>query len=620
MPSIQINAKRRLSDQRVLILRGTVFAIIILLLAGFWRLQVAQASYYARLAERNRIRTLSLLAPRGSIYDRQGRILVDNYPSFSVILIREHIEEVQDSLERIARGLNLKRSWLTKRLEEFEDSAPFTPIVLKEDADLADIAFVEAHQHDLPELELVRMYRRRYPPNQLAAHLFGYVGRASRSDIEQHGHKASDVVGKMGLERLYNDMLMGRSGQRRVIVDSRGKQVELLGTEPAAPGRDFPLTIDQDLQTKAEEVLKGHKGAIVALDPRTGDILAMANQPAFDPNLFAVQVPADDWNRLLQNPDKPLLNRAIQAQLAPGSVFKIIVAAAALEEGIVTPETSVQCPGYAYHYGRRFHCWIRSGHGRVNLHSALVQSCDVYFYHLGKQLGIERIAEYAKKFGLGALTGIDMPSEAEGIVPSPEWKKRVRNLEWYSGETISVAIGQGPITTTPLQLAYSVGGIVSGGVFVRPRLHLTETPAAPHTVEIAPETVQEITDALYGVVNEAAGTGIGAQLPGLDVAGKTGTTQVVSFETLRRLTGKQKDVRNLLPNAWFVGWAPRRNPEIVVAVLLEHGATGRAATPLAREVIRTYYEKVRPQPPGQVAQLPLQTGKEYQPSAHEEEN
>jgi penicillin-binding protein 2 len=256
----------------------------------------------------------------------------------------------------------------------------------------------------------------------------------------------------------------------------------------------------------------------------------------------------------------------------------------------------------------------------VNLHSALVQSCDVYFYHLGKQLGIERIAEYAKKFGLGALTGIDMPSEAEGIVPSPEWKKRVRNLEWYSGETISVAIGQGPITTTPLQLAYSVGGIVSGGVFVRPRLHLTETPAAPHTVEIAPETVQEITDALYGVVNEAAGTGIGAQLPGLDVAGKTGTTQVVSFETLQRLTSKQKDVRNLLPNAWFVGWAPRRNPEIVVAVLLEHGATGGAATPLAREVIRTYYEKVRPQPPGQVAQLPLQPGKEFQPSAHEKEN
>lgn len=620
MPSIQVNAKRRLSDHRVMVLRGAVVGIIILLLAGFWRLQVAQAKYYARLADRNRIRTLPLLAPRGSIYDRQGRILVDNYPSFSVILIREHIEEVQDSLDRIARGLNLKHSWLEKRLEEFEDSAPYTPIVLKEDAALADIAFVEAHQHDLPELELVRMFRRRYPPNQMAAHLFGYVGLASRSDIEQHGHKPTDVVGKMGLERLYNDSLMGRSGQRRVIVDSRGKQVELLGTEPAAPGLDFLLTIDQELQAKAEDALKGHKGAIVALDPRTGDILAMASQPAFDPNLFAVQVATEDWNRLIQNPDKPLLNRAIQAQLAPGSIFKIIVAAAALEEGIVTPETTVQCPGYAYHYGRKFHCWRRSGHGRMNLHSALVQSCDVYFYHLGKQLGIERIAEYAKKFGLGAPTGIDMPSEAEGIIPSPEWKKRTRNQEWYLGETISVAIGQGPITTTPLQLAYSIGGIASGGVFVRPRIHLTKTPAEPRRVEIAPETVQEITDALYGVVNEAAGTGIGAQLPGLDVAGKTGTTQVVSFETLQKLTDKQRKAKNLLPNAWFVGWAPRRNPEIVVAVLVEHGGSSRTAIPLAREIIRTYYEKVRPQPPGQVARMNPQPTKDEHLSAHREEN
>ena len=600
MPETYVSSAPRFEEGRVQILRGAAVLLIVVLLAGFWSLQVARADYYARLADRNRIRTLSLLAPRGLIYDRKGRVLVDSYPSFTVILIREHIEEVQASLDRIARGLNLERDWLDKRLKEFEKSAPYTPIVLKEDASLADIAFVEAHQFDLPELELVRMYRRRYPPGELGAHLFGYVGEASRQEVEQLGHASGDIIGKMGIEQHYNNLLMGQSGQRRVIVDSRGKQVEVLGINPSAPGQNISLTIDLDLQLAAEELLQGRKGALVALDPRTGDILAMASQPTFDPNLFAVRVPAEEWRNLVENPDKPLFNRAIQAALSPGSVFKVMIATAALQEGIIDETFTLQCPGFANHYGRVFRCWKPGGHGVVNLHKALSQSCDVFFYEVGKRLGIEQIARYAKEFGLGAPTGVDLPSgaEASGLVPSPEWKRRARNEEWYLGETISVAIGQGPINTTPLQLAYAIGGIASGGVFSQPRIHKTDAPPVQRTVDLDPEYVKMVTDALWAVVNEG-GTAPGARLPGIDLAGKTGTAQIVSLSKMTTADGKP--IRSFIANAWFVGFAPRRDPEIIVAVLVEHGEHGSSAAPLARDIIRTYYEKSRPQQPQQVA-------------------
>ena len=591
-------AESKLSSERVTLLRWIVVALFVLLLTGFWQLQVVRSDYYATLAERNRIRTVPVMAPRGMILDREGRPLVTHYTSFSVVFIREYTEQIQEDLPRIARGLELDPDWLAKRLEDAAGQPPYQPIVLKDEATMADIAFIEAHRTDLPELELLLVYRRRYPDLGYGAHLFGYVGEATKSEVEAQEYESGDFVGKMGVERHYNEFLMGVNGQRRVIVDSRGKEVQRLDRLKPVPGRPVRLTLDANLQRVAEEVMQGHQGALVALDPRTGEILAAVSRPAFDPNLFAVRIRQDDWRSITEDPAKPLLNRVIQAQLAPGSVFKVVVATAALEEGLFDKETfRVTCPGWANHYGRTFRCWVPNGHGVVDLHKAIVQSCDVFFYEVGRRLGIERLSHYAKQLGLGSRTGIDLPGEEAGLVPSPEWKQRVQKQPWWDGETINVAIGQGPLLVTPLQLAYSFGGIASGGVFARPHLVLNENePPVIHRVNLKPTTVNTIADGLWGVVNED-GTARSARLADVPVAGKTGTAQLISLETLGRLRQK---VRTLTDNAWFVGLAPQKNPEIVVAVLLEHGQHGASAAPLAREVIRVYYDKMhrRPVAPG----------------------
>ncbi|MGH9805400.1 MAG: penicillin-binding protein 2 [Candidatus Acidiferrales bacterium] len=587
-------AESRLPTERVTLLRWAVVALFILLLTGFWQLQVVRSDFYSTLAERNRIRTVPVMAPRGMILDREGRPLVTHYTSFSVVFIREYAEQVQQDLPRIARGLELEPEWLERRLQEAVELPPYQPIVLKDEATMADIAFIEAHRTDLPELELLLVYRRRYPDQGYGAHLFGYVGEATKREVEAEEYELGDFVGKMGVERRYNEILMGVNGQRRVIVDSRGKEVARLDRLKPVAGKPVRLTLDADLQRTAELAMEGHQGALVALDPRTGEILAAVSRPAFDPNLFAVRIRPDDWRGITEDPAKPLLNRVIQAQLAPGSVFKVVVATAALEESVINKDTfRVTCPGWANHYGRTFRCWVPNGHGVVDLHKAIVQSCDVFFYEVGRRLGIEQLSRYAKLLGLGAPTGIDLPSEERGLVPSPEWKQRVQKQPWWDGETINVAIGQGPLLVTPLQLAYAYGGIASGGVFARPHLLLNENQQPEiHRVNLKPSTVSTITAALWGVVNED-GTARSARLPDVPVGGKTGTAQLVSLETLGRLRQK---VRTLTDNAWFVGLAPQQDPEIVVAVLLEHGQHGASAAPLAREVIRVYFEKKQKQP------------------------
>jgi penicillin-binding protein 2 len=432
------------------------------------------------------------------------------------------------------------------------------------------------------------------------------VGEVSEQQIEASNGKLrpGDFAGKFGLERQYNDLLQGTDGQRRVIVNSVGKEVDHLTTQEAIPGKQITLTIDYDLQQVAEQSLGARPGAVVALDPRTGEVLAMASHPSMDPNDFAVRVSADEWSKLNESNEHPLMNRAIQAQLAPGSVFKIVTATAMLEDKVPPESFTTFCPGYGTFYGRQFKCWVyfaktgATSHGVTNLHEAILKSCDVFFYNVGMRLGIDRLAYYGSRFGIGHKTGIDLPSEEPGLMPSAEWVERAFHRKWYPGETISVSTGQGAVTTTPLQLARMIGGIAMGGVFKQPHLLKDAPNVGEERVPISEPTVEKITDAMYGVVNESGGTGGQLKLAGIELSGKSGTAQVIGYDTRARV-GKTKQLED---NAWFVGYAPRRNPEIVVSVLVQesgkHG--GEAAGPVARDIIKAYYDKKNKKMPGQL--------------------
>ena len=575
------------------------------LLLGFWKLQVIDADKYSSMAERNRVRYIPVIAPRGRMLDRDGRVLVDNRPAFSVLLLRDDPVLVEKYLPGISDGLGIPVDDLRDQLNNTKNLPKFQPIIIKPDASPADIAFIESHRSDIPVLEMISVSRRRYLPGGFLAHTAGYVGEVSEQQIESSNGKLrpGDFAGKTGLERQYNDSLQGTDGMRRVVVNSIGKEVERLSTQEAIPGKQIQLTIDYDLQTIAEQSLGPRPGAAVALDPRTGEVLAMASHPALDANDFAVRISADDWNNLNNDPQHPLLNRAIQAQLAPGSVFKIVTATAMLEDKVPPENFTTFCPGYGTFFGRQYHCWVyyaKSGatsHGVTNLHEAILKSCDVFFYNVGMRLGIDRLSFYATKFGLGHKTGIDLPSEEPGLMPSAEWVERVFHRKWYAGEVISVATGQGAVTTTPLQLARMIGGIAMGGVFKQPHLLKDAPNVGEERFPISESTVEKVTDAMYGVINESGGTGGQLKLAGIEFSGKSGTAQVIGYDTRARV-GKQKKFED---NAWFVGYAPKRNPEIVVAVLVQesgkHG--GEAAGPVVKDVIKAYYDKKNKKTQGQ---------------------
>jgi penicillin-binding protein 2 len=603
--SIWFRNDKRLPQGRLAIVSYVIVGMIGVLLLGFWKLQVIDSDRYGVMAERNRVRSIPIIAPRGRMLDRDGRVLVDNYPSFSVLLLRDDPALVGKNLPLIADGLGISVDDLHEQLNNTRALPKFQPIVIKPEATKADVAFIESHRADIPLLEMLMVHRRRYLPDGFMGHASGYVGEVSEAQIEASDGKfrPGDLAGKTGLERQYNDQLIGTDGMRRVIVNSVGKEVGRLSTQEAIPGKQITLTIDYDLQKVAEESLGQRPGAVVALDPRTGEILAMVSRPTPDPNDFAVQISKEEWRKLNEDPLHPLLNRAIQAQLAPGSIFKIVTGTAMLEDKVPPENFTTFCPGFATFYGRQFKCWILSSktgvrsHGVTNLHDAILKSCDIFFYNVGMHLGIDRLAFYASKFGLGKRTGVDLPSEEPGLMPSTEWAERVQHRKWYAGETISVAVGQGAVTTTPLQLARMIGGIASGGVFKQPHLLKDAQNVGEERVSISEDTVEKITNAMWGVVNEPGGTGGHLRLAGIEMSGKSGTAQVIGYATRDRL-GKQKKFED---NAWFVGYAPRRNPEIVVAVLVQesgqHG--GEASGPVARDIIKMYYDKKEKKNPGQ---------------------
>jgi len=592
----------RLPQERLAAASYVIVGMIALLLLGFWKLQVIDSDKYGQMAERNRVRSIPIIAPRGRMLDRDGRVLVDNYPSFSVLLLRDDQAEVDKNLPAIADGLGLSLDDIKEQLNNTKNLPKFQPIVIKPEATPADVAFIESHRADIPLLEMLMVHRRRYLPGAFMAHATGYVGEVSEQQIEASNgkYRPGDVAGKSGLERQYNDLLVGTDGMRRVIVNSVGKEMGRLEQQEAIPGKQIQLTIDYDLQQVAEEAMADKKGAVVALDPRTGEVLAFVSRPAPDPNDFAVRISKEEWQRLNEDDDRPLLNRVTQAQLAPGSVFKIVMATAMLESKVPTENFTAFCPGSATFYGRQFKCWVygKGGHGVVDLHNAIVHSCDVFFYNVGMRMGIDRISKYAKMLGMGSKTGIDLPSEEPGLVPSEEWVQRVFHRKWYPGETISVSIGQGAVTATPLQLAYMIGGLASGGVFKQPHLLKDAQTVGERRVEIDDSTVEKVTQGMYGVVNEGGGTGAAIRLQGVEFCGKSGTAQVIGEDAKTRFGKGENKFKN---NAWFVGYAPRRNPEIAVSVLVEEGGHGAGTSgPIARDIIKAYYDKKDKKTQGQV--------------------
>ena len=595
-------------DEKVSALRLTasqyiIVGIFLILAWGLWRLQVMQSDYYSLAAERNHTRNVPVLAPRGKILDREGRIIVDNYPSFSALLLRDSSRDLNGDADLIAQGLHLNSDEVRARIKRFASMPQYQPIFLKEDITPDELQFIEAHRNELPELDTIMAHRRLYPRNGFMAHLIGYVGEVTEDMLNQPQfelYNPGDVVGISGVERQYNTLLMGKNGSRQALVDSHGREVGRLGETEAVPGKQLKLTIDLDLQIAAEEALAGKNGAVVAMDPHTGEILAMVSGPTFDPNDFAVRVSRDEWNKLVNDPDKPLLNKAIQAQLAPGSTFKIIMSVAGWQEH-VAQDLHVNCTGGAEFYGRRFGCWVKGGHGAVTLEKAIYQSCDVFFYTLANKLGIDRIAKYATDFGLGQKTGIDLPNEVNGVMPSEEWKIRNFKQKWFAGETISVGIGQGAVAITPVQLLRAISAISMGGKMVVPHVinptemppgyvetgHYTEVKSVP----LDPNGWNFITDAMSRVLLPE-GTAPSAHVPGIDIAGKTGSAQIVSLTT----RAKFKNSDALAQNGWFVGFTPRRNPDIVVCVLFQGGEHGRLAARLATQVIKAYVDKQKRTP------------------------
>ncbi len=588
---MRTNAARG-AGPRMLIFQVVVFAVLLFLIQGFWQLQVIDADVYSARADENHIKSLPILAPRGSILDRDRRIIVDNRSSFNVILSRIGLNEAV--LNPIADGLGVDAGELQSRLNRFRSRARYEPIIVKEGLTSGEVAFVEAHRQmpGYPDMELIREQRRLYPANGIAAHLVGYVGEVSERELdtlEYARYNEGDVIGKFGVERSYNPVLMGEDGKRQVVVDSRGNHRYNIGTKPARAGRDLVLTIDLDLQVVAELAMEGRRGAVVALDPRNGEVLAMVSRPTFDPNRMSGRIRAEDWRSIVNDPFNPLMNRATQAQLAPGSTFKPFVAIAALEEGLIDEDFRVNCGGGGNFYGRYFKCHKRGGHGSVNLRTALAQSCDVYFYTVGNMLGIDKIAEYARLSGFGARTNIDLPHEVAGTVPDTRWKMELFRQKWYAGETISVSIGQGALTVTPLQLAYAIGGLAVGGEWHQP--HVVKSQTGQEAVRKAnwdPNHVRQVVGGMFAVVNEG-GTGGRARIPGVPVCGKTGTSQLISNEALANVTNKD-DYKD---NGWYVAFAPCDQPEIAVAVLWEAGEHGSTAGPIARDVIKAHFDKKR---------------------------
>ena len=592
------DTSRQLIQQRLSRFRIPVLLVFLIFGARLWQLQIIQGSEYTLRAERNRIRQIPVVAPRGVIFDRNGVPMVENRPSFDVILYREDMKDLDATKRFFIEKLDVSGENFDAQLSRHKNTPRYRSIVIKEDVGMEYISVVEAHRQTHPEIRLAREHRRLYNYGELSAHLLGYLGEISENELKSGEFPnaiAGSLVGRTGVEKSYNRILMGRNGARRVLVNNVGREVGVLEEIPAVIGGDIRLSLDINLQMAAERELEGRVGAVIAMDPGNGEILAMASAPSFDPNAFSPRISGPEWREIINNLDRPLQNRAIQNSYPPGSIFKVVMASAGLYTGELDGNPAISCTGSEVYYGRAFRCANQAGHGALRLEAAISTSCNIFFYELGRRLGISRIAGHAQSLGLGSRTGIDLPDEPSGVIPSPEWSQRVRNRQWYAGETISVAIGQGAVDTTPMQMLRAVSAIAVGDRLTTPHVFLNAETGDMRNVEwpvtqlpFKDEDVRRIREGMWQSVN-GGGTGRNAMVPGMDVCGKTGTVQPVSRET------RQAMGINTENHSWFVGFASRDNPEIAVIVFVEHGGSGGAvAAPIAGEIFRTYYEQKYP--------------------------
>ena len=602
--------QRRALTIRLSILRYVVCVLFAVLAVSFWVMQVVQHQKYQELAENNHQRTLALRAPRGVVFDRDLKALVVNRRSFSVSIVREHSQDMNRAIRLLAAALGVDEAGVRAIIDRHRREPSYRPIIVVQDATAAQVASVLARRLELPEIVIEQVPTRKYPVS-MASHLFGYVGEVNDAQVnDQEGLKSGDIVGQSGIEKVYNAMLMGEDGARRVVVNSVGREIRTLDEDPPVEGTRLQLTIDSDVQQAIEDGFDAIdlNGAAVVLDPTSGDVLGLTSHPAFDPNAFAAGIDRATWASLNSDRDRPLNDRAIQGRFAPGSTFKMAVALAGLEEGIITPDFHVFCPGHANFYGVDFKCWrlSRGGHGSLDLRHAIQQSCDVYFYTVANKVGVDRINKWAAALGLGVKSGIDLPNEVQGLVPSTEWKRQVKHEKWYSGEVISVGIGQGAVAVTPVSMAVYMATVANGGTRVTPHLlkavddgngwKPVAAPAPQAKTAIDPEKLAAIRDGMWMAVNEAGGTGGAARIAGHDVAGKTGTAQVISNKGKAAAGKTDKDLRD---HGWFVFFAPRENPQIAGVVLLEHGVHGGNAALVVHHILDTFFAKKdgRPLPP-----------------------
>lgn len=595
-------------DLSIIIQRGmriflAIEIIFILLVLFFWKIQILDHQKYWKKSEANRIREIILPSPRGRITDRNGIILANNIASFKASLIRENLRNPDGSYQKIARFLDFSEGVLQERMDKYRSLPEFKPIVIKDNLSFSEVARIEGRKLEFPELVVQAEPKRYYPFGIFASHVLGYLQEVSLEEMKSGEFKEKrlgDLVGKTGIEQEYENKLRGEDGQVLEIVDSLGRsQGEIARREPLT-GQNIELTLDFDIQKKAEELLGGNEGAIVVLDPRSGEILALASNPKYDPNKFINRFTPNEWMEIVNDPEFPMENRVIRGLYAPGSIFKLTIALAALNSHIVSENTSFSCNGEVVLYGYPFSCWFKPGHGVVNLDSGIKHSCNVYFYQLGRKLGIKEIARHARMLGFGKKTGIDLPGEKEGLVPDPAWKKKVRKTQWFPGETISVAIGQGPLLVTPLQVAVHTALLANKGKSVTPHLLLSEgqnpsrerendAASNKNPMRIPPAMYEKVIRGMWKAVNEE-GTARAARIQGFDVCGKTGSTQIVSKARAEKL--KLLGKKEIKTHSWFSGFAPRNNPEVVVTIFVEYGGTGGATSaPLARELFELFREK-----------------------------